>query len=240
MQFDNIRRVFSKASISIFKDRLAITYDYKPNDFFQQCIDGEEFQTFTELMRNVHTMKVLPGLEEKTQMHFYVNESFDTPNICIFQPLDRDLTYEEIEEKMIRKAIDDGVTEEQIKENIKVINDYVHDWKDENELYKQLGELFQHVHEQNKSKETINLQSYNNYEMFKNVATKLMPYVKQFEIFAPDMEVPGTVEATIADDRGIVISGKYKDALMNLIEASSEVDFYGEPSFKEVAMTFYS
>ena len=238
MEFERIRTAFSMADIALKGNTISVTYSYQPLQYFQQSFGEDNMDFLSDLLSVSNALCIHPIKNDKTRVVFYLPERFDFEP-TVLPHIETRQSSQEIITQMHANSVKQGITDEDRDANVRLITEFVHDWRDEKEFFQQMHELFDYLNEAHKKERQIIFQSHANYPDFKNAGVQLMKYCSNIDLFAPDGEMPGVAELTYSANKQIWIEQDFMRSVRDIAVLSTACDFGGDLNFMELTTTFY-
>ena len=130
----DIRKIFSKADI-LFADRgLAVVYKYGDEGFFSQSFNDENKNFIAALLSRAEKIDIIPE-ETQVSIAFHLKGQIDEGKMIIYPALEKMMSTKELLNMIEEKAIQEGISEEDVKRNIEEFDRII------NEIEQEIDEI---------------------------------------------------------------------------------------------------
>ena len=223
---EEIRKIFSKAVVTVCPKDIAAVYVFKDR-WFTQSIAGEEKELFCQILDDCESVVILPAVGHSIKFIFTGKFGFDLSEIL--PPIDSEVTREEMDAMLSDPA--NTVSFEAIQALRGV------DLSNEEELFGALEEMMK------SKRETVYFPTNRNLDSMLEEVRKL-PSTPRFslDVNNPDRDFPGCVTFSYnpIDASPVVLSGKALDSLVKLANMSSELAIEGDVNSGNYDITLFT
>lgn len=240
MKPDIICDAFSMAEITLFHNTIALNYDGNQNGYWLQSFEDNNLDFLCDLVSVSTSIKAMPFRNGKMRITFCLPDSIDFPDLVVFKPKKRLYTFEETKKIMVARAIEKGITEEEIKKNEELITSFVDPNANEEVFLMQVQNLMNCLYEQERKEHPIDFKSHTNYPSFKEAVIGLMKHHHHIDLEAPSDDLGGVATLTANMKDILIVKGVLKTAVLNLLEVSKVFEISGDVRYETLDLEFYS
>lgn len=233
---EKIRSTFSKGNIVISDKGVTVLYTYKDR-WITQEITSEFRAVFADLLRNSDELLITHKTGKFAKLHFHA--VFDSKTPVIFQPIEEEMSIEEI-----REIIDSSREDPEVQEAENQFFEFFMgvDLEDDDAVFEKLREWVNKVDEERKTN-VRNLSAAMRWKTILNKATLLAGILDcGCEVFENSNDYDGSVTLFIPQDDSKItrVFGKSKDLFAGLLESSIVTSIEISVMDGYINITFYA
>lgn len=240
MNVDIVRNLFSYATVIFSNNAITLVYDASKEKYWSQDFNNDTIETLTNLVSASNHITIYPFRNKKMNIIFSLPAGSQVPWTQSYQAKKRLLSIEEIREDIRHRAMESGVTNDDVTKNVQRIMNSVDVHADSHTVISQLDELLATINNETRLERTIPLQSNQNYPYFKEAAINMIKYVPALELESPHDGMPGCAEFNLSITNQITIQGDTKRKLCDLLASSKNVDISADLDMEIIEVVFYS
>lgn len=240
ISIEKIRSTFSKASICLQGSELVVIFRHNEEGFFVQSIDGDYKECVCTLLNSAQSIQVVIKNGEGVKFIFRIPDKFGIDGKVVFPPINRDMTTEEIIDKIQQKGMELDPTSKERDSNIALLKQYVTELDDMETFYSQLSKFFNYISEKNPDYSAIDFEAICTYDHLKDIGTKLIKYIPTIDFTKPHKGEYGYIAFTVDNRLGCKNIAEIKQYLIDLFTVSKSISIEGEDDSDSVELTFFS
>jgi len=231
-----MRETFSKAEITIARRKIIIKYEYQPAKFFCQGISGDSKSLLYSLFDNAKTTEFIRD-KECCKIIFSLKEDIIDDRIIVLPAIERELTTEEVLNQMEENARASGVTDDDIANNEKFIVEFIGKWETNEELRDKIINLFDYVTD--RRDDTPQSVEYSEiYRELLEEGKNISGYFDRFEISEPNSYGGGEIALIKDDNKQIIVDDTLRQSLMKIIKLSDNVSIESDEKYMDFRLYF--
>lgn len=232
MDIEGIRNAFSKGGIAVTHNGIIVTYTYKERWVDQSFYDNNR-EVFLELLEASDRISIECVLGRVIKFVFH--NDFTGQEMVFYPPLDEEISLKELEDILMSSR-----NEEKEAEFCEFF--YGTDLENDDEVLSKLREFFNREREKRKTN-IVNLPAMIRWKTVSRLATGLANALGfRCEVLEPEPEFDGSVTVFFPEkfDKKIVITGKLKEWLEEIVRTGSSVDIECNINDGFLNLTFYA